>query len=61
MIRKWNIVNDQSNQNYDVGNKINYNADVLKSNFCDKNNAYILVIGDVTLTAASAVKVAFKN
>ena len=41
--RKWNIANDQSNANYDVGNKIFYNTEVLKSNICDYNNAYILV------------------
>ena len=26
--RKWNIVNDQSNGNYDVGNENIYNAEV---------------------------------
>ena len=26
MTRKWNIVNDQSNENYDVGNENIYNA-----------------------------------
>ena len=41
--RKWNIVNDQSNANYDVGNEIIYNTEVLKSNLCDYNDAYILV------------------
>ena len=29
--RKWNIVNDQSNANYYVGNETIYNTDVLKS------------------------------
>ena len=33
--RKWNIINNQSNANYDVGNKITYNTEVLKSNICD--------------------------
>ena len=33
--RKWNIVNDESNANYDVGNEVMYNAEVLKSNLCD--------------------------
>ena len=28
--RKWNIRNDQSNANYDVGNEIIYNAEVLR-------------------------------
>ena len=41
--RNWNIVNDQSNTNYDVGNKIIYNSEVLKSNPCDYNDAYNLV------------------
>ena len=26
MTRKWNIVNDQLNANYDVGNEITYNV-----------------------------------
>ena len=29
--RKWNIVNDKSKANYDVGNEIIYNTEVLKS------------------------------
>ena len=45
MIRKWNTVNDQSNMNQDVGNDIIYSAEVLKSNICDYNDAYILVRG----------------
>ena len=47
--RKWNIVNDQSSANYDVGNKIIYNAKVLRSNLCDYNDAYIFVRGDITI------------
>ena len=45
--RKWNIVNDQSNANYDVGNEIIYNTEVLKSNLCDYSDAYILVIDNI--------------
>ena len=59
--RKWNIVNDQSKVNYDLGNKIIYNAEVLKFNLCDYANAYILVTGDITVTAAPETQVAFKN
>ena len=59
--RKWNIVNDNSKSNYDVGNEIIYNEEVLKSNFCHCNDAYILVAGDVTVTAAPTTQVAFKN
>ena len=36
---KWNIGNDQSNANYNSGNKIIYNTEVLKSNLCDYNDA----------------------
>ena len=35
MTKKWNITNDQSNTNYNVGNEINYDREVLKSNLCD--------------------------
>ena len=37
--RKWNIVSDQSNANYDFRNETIYNTEVLKSNLCDYNNA----------------------
>ena len=36
--RKWNIVNNQSNMNYDAGNKIMYNIEISKSNLCDYND-----------------------
>ena len=49
MTRKWSIVNDQSNANYGVGNEILYNTEVLKSNLCDYNDAYILVRGDIAI------------
>ena len=37
--KKWNIVNDQLNKNYDVGNETIYNTEVSKSNLCDYNDA----------------------
>ena len=61
LTRKWNIVNDLSNTNYDVGNEIIYNTKVSKSNLCDYNDAYILVRGDITVAAAPETKVSFKN
>ena len=36
--RKWNIVDDQSNVNYNEGNEI-YNTELLKSSLCDYNDA----------------------
>ena len=59
--RKWNMVNDQSNANYDIANKIIYNTEVLKSNLCDYNDAYILAKGDIAITGHQAAEVAFKN
>ena len=39
MTRKSNIANDQSNANYEVGNEIIYNTEVLKSNLFDFSNS----------------------
>ena len=62
MLRKWNIANDQSNTNYDVGNEIIYNTEVLKSNFCNCKEAHILVKGDIVTTAyIIQTQSAFKN
>ena len=41
--REWNIVNYNSNTNFNAVNEITYNTEVLKSNLCDYNNDYILV------------------
>ena len=60
--RKWNIVNHQSNANYDVGIEIIYNTEVLKSNVCDYNDAYILVRGHITIIGRNiATEIALKN
>ena len=59
--RKWNIVTDDSKANCHVGNEINCNTEVLKSNIYDYNDAYILVRGDITATEAPETQVAFKN
>ena len=59
--KKWKTVNDQSNANYNVGNEVVYNTNILKSNLCDYNNAYILVRGEITVTATPTTPVSFKN
>ena len=59
--RKWNIVNDNSESNYDATNEITYNTGILKSNACDYSDVYIFVRGDITVVAASATQVAFEN
>ena len=45
MTRKCNIVNDQSNTNYDVKIEVVCNTKVLKCKFYDYSDDYILVTG----------------
>ena len=59
--RKRNIVNDNSKPNYDTTNEMTYNTEILKSNICDYNDAYILVRGDVIIIAAPATQIACKS
>ena len=59
--RKWNIVNDLWNANYDVRNEIIYNAEVLKFNLYDYKNAYTLVRHDITVAATFGTQASFKN
>ena len=59
--RKRNIVNDQSNSNLDIGNETVCNTEVLKSNLCDYNDAYILVRGDTTIVGRNVTEIAFEN
>ena len=60
MTRKWNIVNDQSNTKYSIGNEIIYNKEVLKSNLFDQNDTCILVSHEVVI-AIHITQLAFKN
>ena len=60
--RKWNIINDNSKANYDAANEITHNAEILNSSLHDYNDAYILVIGNITIAGHNlATQVAFKN
>ena len=58
--RNWNIVNDQSNANY-VGDAVVYTTEMLKSNFCDYNDAYILGRGDTIIIGHNTTQADFKN
>ena len=61
LTRNRNIVNNQSNANYDLGNEINYNIKVLKSNLCHNNHTYILVRSDIACIKHNVAYAAFKN
>ena len=66
--RKWYIINDQNNGQYGKGNEneddstIKFETKVIKPNFCDYSDAYILVTGDIKVTGiAEDTNGAFKN
>ena len=64
--RKWYVINDQNNTEYDEGNEndssIKFETKVKKSNLCDYSDAYILVTGDITATDEDANnRLTFKN
>ena len=61
MSRKWNIVTDQSNRNYDSENLIIFIREVLKSNICDYNDAFIPVRDNTSTAGNVATRVVFKN
>ena len=58
---KMEYYNDNSKSNYDATYGITYSTEILKSNLCDWNEAYILVKGYVTVVAAPALQGAFKS
>ena len=64
--RKWYIINDQNNGQYDRGNEndstIKFETKVIKPDLCDYSGAYILMTGDTKVTDNAAnTNVAFKN
>ena len=59
--KKLNTGKDQSNTNYDAGNKIIYKTKVLKSNLCDYNDAYIIVTDGFTVVSGPPTQVALKT
>ena len=61
--RKWDIISDQSNTKYSVGNEIIYSEKkVLKSNLCDFSDAnVVLVRGNTTAGAYRVTHKAIKN
>ena len=62
--KKYYIINDQNNGQYGEGNEndstIKFETKVIKPNFCDYSDAYILVNGNIENKANNA-SVAFKN
>ena len=64
--RKWYIINDQNNEQYDRGNEndsiIKFGTKVIKPNFYDYSDAYILVTGHIKVADVVVnTNVSFKN
>ena len=60
--KKWYIINDQSNGQYNENSKIKINTEVIKENICDYGDAYILVTGNVKIIGGNAnTKFCFKG
>ena len=59
ILNLWQENETMSQANYNAANEITYNTEVLKSILCDCNYAYILVKGDITVTAAPQAQVPF--
>ena len=51
--RKWYIINDQNNGQYDRGNEndstIKFDTQVAKPYLCDYSDAYTFLIGDIKI------------
>ena len=56
--RKRHVINDQNNADYGEGNKsgttVKFETKVIKSSLCDYSEAYILVIGNITVTGGDS-------
>ena len=66
--KKWYVINDKNNTDYGEENidvkceTITCETKVIKLNFCDYSDAYILVTGNITATSGDAnTRAAFKN
>ena len=63
--KKWIEVYDQSEGNYNVNKEFRIKTSMLRSDFCDLSDAYILVKGTITVTESDNAKrnkeVTFKN
>ena len=60
--KNWCVTDSQTAKGkYNQKNSIKFETESIKSSVCDYSNAFILVTGDVTVTADNNTDVAFKN
>ena len=60
--KKWYVIDSQTAKSkYKQGDTIKFETETIKSSLCDYSDAFILVTGNITVTAANNADVAFKN
>ena len=60
--KKWYVIDSQTTKGkYKQGDTIKFETETIKSSLCDYSDAFILVTGDITVTANSNTDVGFKN
>ena len=60
--KKWYVIDSQTTKGkYKQGNTIKFETETIKSSLCDYSDAFILVTGNITVTANDNTDGAFKN
>ena len=60
--KKWYVIDSESNGNYSKDEEMKFLTRSIESSLCDYSDAYILVIGSITVTGGNTKKkVEFKN
>ena len=60
--KKWYLIDSQTTKGkYKQGNPIQFETETIKSSFCDYSDAFILVTGNIAVTANNNTDLAFKN
>ena len=60
--KKWYVIDSQTTKGkYKQGDTIKFETETIKSSLCDYSDAFILVTGNITVTAANNTDVACKN
>ena len=50
--KNWFEINDESKESYSTEKDIKFKTTMLRSSFCDYADAYMLVMGTITITGA---------
>ena len=60
--KKWYVIDNQITKGkYKQDDTIKYERETIKSSLCDYSDAFVLVTGNITVSAANDTDVVFKN